>query len=153
MKFLVKTHGRSGLIHPVYIEADSADIAKADLTDIGLEVDDEDISQIIEGVSDRRNSESIKPTGIKRYKKVPVIVEAIDWVNTPLDILFEFVGDKAGIEVRDDDTAVMIINTKEGDMTADEGDYIIKGVEGEIYPCKPGIFKKTYEALCHEDPK
>lgn len=39
------------------------------------------------------------------------------------------------------------INTLEGIMKAEFGDYIIKGIEGEIYPCKPGIFKRTYEKL------
>jgi hypothetical protein len=37
------------------------------------------------------------------------------------------------------------IRTLEGDMRADLGDWIIKGVEGEFYPCKPDIFEKTYE--------
>ncbi len=41
----------------------------------------------------------------------------------------------------------MIIHTLEGDMKADAGDYIITGVEGEQYPCKPDIFKKTYEPV------
>ena len=39
------------------------------------------------------------------------------------------------------------IKTPEGVMTAKTGDYIIKGVDGEIYPCKPDIFKKTYEVI------
>jgi hypothetical protein len=41
----------------------------------------------------------------------------------------------------------MIIHTLEGDMKAEAGDYIITGVEGEQYPCKPDIFKKTYEPV------
>lgn len=39
------------------------------------------------------------------------------------------------------------IDTLEGRMTADTGDWIIKGVEGEFYPCKPGIFDKTYQEV------
>lgn len=39
------------------------------------------------------------------------------------------------------------VSTLEGDMRADEGDYIIQGVNGEIYPCKPDIFEKTYEII------
>ena len=42
------------------------------------------------------------------------------------------------------------INTLEGTMTGDYGDYIIQGVDGEIYPCKPDIFEKTYEPVKEE---
>lgn len=42
------------------------------------------------------------------------------------------------------------IKTLEGVMHADNGDYIIKGVKGEIYPCKPGIFEMTYERISDE---
>lgn len=42
------------------------------------------------------------------------------------------------------------IKTLEGEMNADFGDYIIQGVDGEIYPCKPEIFKKTYEFVKEE---
>lgn len=41
----------------------------------------------------------------------------------------------------------MVIHTLEGDMKADAGDYIITGIKGEQYPCKPDIFKKTYELI------
>jgi hypothetical protein len=41
----------------------------------------------------------------------------------------------------------MTIKTLEGDMTANVGDYIIKGVKGEFYPCKPDIFEQTYEPV------
>lgn len=41
----------------------------------------------------------------------------------------------------------IIIHTIEGDMTANPGDYIITGVNGEQYPCKPDIFEKTYEPI------
>lgn len=54
---------------------------------------------------------------------------------------------------KDDDgpDVVMTIDTLEGIMLALPGDYIIKGVHGEIYPCKPDIFKKTYEFVREED--
>ena len=41
----------------------------------------------------------------------------------------------------------LIVNTLEGKMHVDEGDFIIKGVHGEFYPCKPDIFKETYESI------
>ncbi|MFP8960023.1 hypothetical protein ACLIYP_05540 [Streptomyces nanhaiensis] len=40
---------------------------------------------------------------------------------------------------------IMLINTLEGTMSASPGDYVIRGVQGEIYPCKPDIFEATYE--------
>lgn len=60
---------------------------------------------------------------IKKYRKKPVIIEA-------------YKTDKP-----------VIIKTLEGDMKASVGDYIITGVNGEQYPCKPDIFKKTYEEV------
>ena len=41
----------------------------------------------------------------------------------------------------------LYVNTLEGDMLVNKGDYIIKGVNGEVYPCKPDIFHKTYEVV------
>ncbi|EJX17487.1 hypothetical protein SOJ_17760 [Staphylococcus sp. OJ82] len=41
----------------------------------------------------------------------------------------------------------MYVNTLEGDMLVNAGDYIIKGINGEVYPCKPDIFHKTYEVV------
>ncbi len=45
----------------------------------------------------------------------------------------------------------MIIPTLEGDMRASPGDYIITGIKGERYPCKPDVFRKTYEAVEEDD--
>ncbi len=53
----------------------------------------------------------------------------------------------ARAEHDDDGNPILIIRTLEGDMKADIGDYIIKGVQGEFYPCKPGIFHATYEQV------
>jgi hypothetical protein len=46
----------------------------------------------------------------------------------------------------------MVITTLEGDMLAKHGDYIIKGIKGEIYPCKPDIFRETYSLATEEPP-
>lgn len=46
-----------------------------------------------------------------------------------------------------DDTCELLIQTLEGTMTANQGDYIIKGLQGELYPCKPNIFEATYEVV------
>ena len=45
-------------------------------------------------------------------------------------------------------TATITIHTLEGDMKAKQGDYIIKGVKGEFYPCRKDIFEQTYEEIC-----
>ncbi len=73
-----------------------------------------------------------------RYRKKPVMVEAVQWDGMNLDEIKEFVGDSL-------DEAHMTIHTLEGDHHTSVGDYIIKGVHGEFYPCKPDIFAKTYE--------
>lgn len=80
------------------------------------------------------------------YRKQPVVIEAVqiredndeelmmflDKHNAP----FEIVGDHE-----------LVIHTLEGDMRASKGDWIIRGVKGEFYPCKPEIFSETYEEV------
>jgi hypothetical protein len=77
-----------------------------------------------------------------KFVKKPVIIEAVQWTgNNKLEIS-EFVHDS---ERRYDFQGdALFIHTLEGSMRATKGDYIIKGVEGEFYPCKPEIFEKTY---------
>ena len=96
--------------------------------------------------------------GVKKYRKKPVVVEAIqlkwenwgdicEFVPKPYFIKGVFL-DEYG-RPHDDfitcDRIVLLIKTLEGEMLAVENDYIIKGVNGEFYPCKPDIFEKTYE--------
>ncbi|WP_407690379.1 hypothetical protein [Salimicrobium halophilum] len=59
----------------------------------------------------------------------------------------EWVGDDIAVNYNDPDSPYLRIETLEGTMRADVGDYVIKGVNGEFYPCKPDIFEKTYEAV------
>lgn len=90
-----------------------------------------------------------------KYRKKPVVIEAIKWTGLNLTECKEFTGDgaeyiyhDAAYEVNAAPPSVeIIIHTLEGDMRASVGDYIIKGVDGEYYPCKPDIFEKTYEAI------
>lgn len=51
------------------------------------------------------------------------------------------------ISIRLKEEGTLLIRTLEGDHIASVGDYIIKGIKGEIYPCKPDIFEKTYEEV------
>ena len=85
-----------------------------------------------------------------KYRKKPVVIEAVQIEsNNELDVL-DFVngGDQkrgGGIGFAKD--GHLYIHTLEGDMRADLNDYIIKGVSGEFYPCKPDIFALTYEPV------
>ena len=76
-----------------------------------------------------------------KYKKRPVVIEAVRWDGSnALDIL-TFAGfDKKNIGDIYENSSILIY-TLEGNMTANVGDYIIKGVNGEFYPCKPDIFE------------
>lgn len=78
----------------------------------------------------------------KKYRKKPVIIEAIQWTGKNLSEIDYFMGITVEIKV-----TTLVIHTLEGDMEASIGDYIIKGVNGEFYPCKPDIFAKTYEEV------
>lgn len=92
-----------------------------------------------------------------RYRKKPVVIEAMQWdgtvesmraicawANAPLDgdPNVDYVTSLDGGVVRVDDP---LCHTLEGPLTISRGDWIIRGVEGEFYPCKPGIFRATYE--------
>lgn len=83
-----------------------------------------------------------------RFRKKPVVIEAIrvETGLTPAD-LHAFMGGFHHLSAVTDGTKALIIHTLEGDMRADEGDWIIKGVKGEFYPCKPDIFEATYEPV------
>lgn len=93
---------------------------------------------------------------IKKFRKKPVTIEAIRLLNSndSIEECIEWVF-KIGMETSligkavtiDDVKGGFYIPTLEGDMKASIGDYIIKGVNGEFYPCKPDIFDKTYEEV------
>ncbi|MDD5065021.1 MAG: hypothetical protein PHQ35_09740 [Phycisphaerae bacterium] len=82
-----------------------------------------------------------------KFRKKPVVVEAIQYTGEGnYQEICDFVGDKLTMEYCYTDQT-LIIPTLEGEMKANKGDYIIKGIKGEFYPCKPDIFEKTYEAV------
>ena len=91
---------------------------------------------------------------MSKYRKLPIEIEAFrigidyipDWFMdkvTSNEIILH--GNSSGFEHYDDTNCD--IKTLEGIMHANYGDYIIKGVNNEIYPCKPEIFEKTYELV------
>ena len=79
------------------------------------------------------------------YRKKPVIIEAIEWNGNNLKEIINFAGDKLIIDYNN--KPGIFIDTLEGSMKVSINDYIIKGVNGEFYPCKPDIFEKTYERV------
>lgn len=94
---------------------------------------------------------------IKKYKKKPLVIEAVlfDGTEKNQNFIEKWLGEKAYDwegHWGDDDIHTFFythfyIKTLEGDHIVRKGEYIIKGVAGEFYPCKPEIFKKTYEEV------
>jgi hypothetical protein len=82
-----------------------------------------------------------------KYRKKPVEVEVIHWTGDNQDEVLAFAksGEREVKVVAAKD--YLQIFTLEGVMTADPGDWIIRGVRGELYPCKPDIFDATYEPV------
>lgn len=78
-----------------------------------------------------------------KYRKKPVVVEAVQWNGNNYKEVIDFAENKIWFDALGN----IWIATLEGDMVAKKGDYIIKGVQGEFYPCKPDIFEETYEEL------
>ncbi len=76
-----------------------------------------------------------------KYRKKPVVIEAIQFTGN-FDEIEAFVGGDA--EFRD---GKLLVATLEGPLWASPEDWIIKGVKGEFYPCKPDIFEQTYEPV------
>ena len=85
-----------------------------------------------------------------KYRKKPVVIEAVQWQGeSNLDEALAFVGQQREPGVKG--YGAIIIPTLEGDMSALPGDWIIRGVQGEHYPCKPDIFAATYERVTEDD--
>jgi hypothetical protein len=82
-----------------------------------------------------------------KYRKRPVVIEAVQWqgkiIICPPGPEWLIKAQEKGIIALAGD--ILIIKTLEGEMKASKDDWIIKGVNGELYPCKPDIFEKTYE--------
>lgn len=86
---------------------------------------------------------------IQKYRKKPVVIEAIQYIGLENMVeVQEFVGDSLTIYADEINSVFTVfIRTLEGDMIVSFEDYIIKGVNGEFYPCKPDIFEKSYEKV------
>lgn len=87
------------------------------------------------------------------FKKKPVVIEAVQFTDANKDVAFNFVQGNRYADFDAEGNPVLKIQTLEGMMTASLGDWIIKGVSGEYYPCKPEIFTETYDFVDTESPK
>jgi hypothetical protein len=86
-----------------------------------------------------------------KFRKKPVVIEAVQFVGNNAMEVNAFTGGKScptdeSLTHHDWERKQLVIPTLEGDMIASYGDWIIRGVKGEFYPCKPDIFAATYEA-------
>jgi hypothetical protein len=81
-----------------------------------------------------------------QYRKKPVVIEAMQYKANKLMAAITFFGGACWCN-----EIGPIISTLEGEMQVSDGDWIIKGVNGEFYPCKPDIFEKTYELVEKDD--
>ena len=88
-----------------------------------------------------------------KWRKKPVVIEAFQWTadaNQEFDpewIINAIQEGTVSFKEEGYETVSLVIKTLEGDHIATRGDYIIRGVKGELYPCKPEIFHLTYEPV------
>ena len=86
-----------------------------------------------------------------KFRKKPIVIDAIQLTRRFADVARDFIGEENIGDYNDgefaEDSCYIEIKTLEGIMTVEEYDWIIKGVKGEFYPCKPDIFEKTYERV------
>ena len=81
---------------------------------------------------------------VHKYMKKPVVISALQWTGDNILEMCSFTGKEDNKLLKNDE---LYIDTLEGTMHASVGDYIVCGVDGEFYPCKPDIFEKTYEIV------
>lgn len=98
------------------------------------------------------------------FRKKPVVIEAVQWTGDNWEELIDFctvadpvggaparyvTGDVENLNNGYEGRVPVLIETLEGTMRGEIGDWIIRGVNGEFYPCKPDIFEKTYEPVAN----
>ena len=96
-----------------------------------------------------------------KYRKKPVTIDAIQWTGYNVYDVYNFITNyefvnEVNVQLDNNDHFYfdkdqLIIKTLEGNMIASFGDYIIRGVAGEFYPCKPDIFESTYDKVEEEE--
>ena len=90
---------------------------------------------------------------MKKFVKKPVVIEATQFSKNneihdiEMDCLVDWINTESNKKIARHDGTFIFIDTLEGEMRAECGDWIIKGVKGEFYPCKPDVFEKTYDVV------
>lgn len=87
---------------------------------------------------------------VKKYTKRPITIEAIQWTGDNRKQIFDFCEKSYFNFLPETDSFQLNIQTLEGPMQASVGDFVIKGIHGEFYACKPDIFAKTYDEYSEE---
>lgn len=151
-KYMAKYHDAECMLFPSRDQRDWSKFGMTDkITDTQSEPQFKPFDKVL--VRDNDHSKTIElniSNMIKKYRNKPVIIEAIQFEDNADCILaiHKFVGQETTrVNYEDKDNPYIKIETLEGTMKASVGDYIIKGVNGEFYPCKPDIFAKTYEEI------
>ena len=84
---------------------------------------------------------------MQKFVKKPIVIEAIQYNGINITEVEDFVGAKLPSVLLSVEDTQLVIPTLEGDMKVSKGDYVIKGIKGEFYPCKPDVFKSTYNVV------
>lgn len=84
---------------------------------------------------------------MKKYRKKPIDVDAIQWTGENIDEMCLFLGSNNLTTERSPTKNHLYFWTSQGMALAKKGDYIIKEIDGEFYPCKKDLFAKTYEKI------
>ena len=84
---------------------------------------------------------------MQKFVKKPVVIEAIQYDGANTTEVENFVGGKLPTVMNSNKDTQLVVSTLEGDMKISKKDYVIKGVNGEFYPCKPDVFEKTYDVV------
>ena len=86
-----------------------------------------------------------------KYRKKPVVIDAIQWTGDNIQEIWDEFGAGAIYGPTETNPDWLIIDTLEGQMLALLNDWIIRGVKNELYPCKEDIFPLTYESVAEEE--
>ncbi len=84
---------------------------------------------------------------MKKFRKKPVEIEAVKLTESSIQECIDFIGDQCQQWQDQSGRVILNIFTLEGVVEASLGDWIIRGIKGEFYPCKPDIFELTYEEV------
>lgn len=87
---------------------------------------------------------------MQKYRKKPVVIEAVQLSSINCREVAKWISPTPELNYYTGDPQI-IIKTLEGNMAANVGDWIIRGVNGEFYPCNPDIFEKTYEPVTEDE--